>query len=379
MIKANTRFIGKPFNKKPKYIIQGEFSMKKNLSVIEKKIKELEELETKSIFDFDIALKRGRELDKQILNQYEEIWQYVVDVCKKEGIKTKKEFNKAHPIFKGGLNSFMQEYLDRLSYNSEMDDKYIEPEIKFIEEVLSLIDLEEHMKKEYEIILIRDLHYIKQTERAEKLLKQWIKDYPDDSEGYNLQCEWELEKKRPSYSKIGKILDEVSKKGLQGIDEDIYHNIISHYDDIDDQEKVEHFIELYEEQEGTLEYISDLFEDDIDEEYEKAMEEEKQATLEELKILADDKIKKNKTIEQYIKEKDEKAVYQLVGPHIIFKEQEEIQEISKDTKKYLIENYLDVMKENIEYFPQTAIEELIKFPDSGILKINLGNPYTIRS
>lgn len=124
------------------------------------------------------------------------------------------------------------------------------------------------------------------------------------------------------------------------------------------------------------EYYSDYDYEDFDdfEDYENFEEyevQQKEAIIEEIKEIANDKVEQNKTYEQYVQEKrNEDELLPFLGPQIIIKTSEEINQIKKDLKKYIIEKQEEILKENMIYMPDSVIQEIANAPKNGIIEID---------
>lgn len=123
----------------------------------------------------------------------------------------------------------------------------------------------------------------------------------------------------------------------------------------------------------------DIFEEEYDEDFysecdkyydfEELEEQSKQETIEEIKKIANDKIDKQKTYEQYINERKEEEIIPFLGPCVITYTQEEIEKTKKDLKKYIIENQKEILKNNMIYMTNDNIKEIEKIPEDGIIEI----------
>lgn len=123
----------------------------------------------------------------------------------------------------------------------------------------------------------------------------------------------------------------------------------------------------------------DIFEEEYDEDFysecdkyydfEELEEQSKQEIIEEIKKIANDKIDKQKTYEQYINERKEEEIIPFLGPCVITYTQEEIEETKKDLKKYIIENQKEILKNNMIYMTNDNIKEIEKIPEDGIIEI----------
>ena len=123
----------------------------------------------------------------------------------------------------------------------------------------------------------------------------------------------------------------------------------------------------------------DIFEEEYDEDFysecdkyydfEELEEQSKQEIIEEIKKIANDKIDKQKTYEQYINERKEEEIIPFLGPCVITYTQEEIEKTKKDLKKYIIENQKEILKNNMIYMTNDNIKEIEKIPEDGIIEI----------
>lgn len=140
----------------------------------------------------------------------------------------------------------------------------------------------------------------------------------------------------------------------------------------EDKEEFEEF-EDFDEYDDFLDDDFDLEEDydDFDfEDLEEYEQQERQAIIEEVKEIANDKVEKNKVFEQYVEEKDEERLLPFLGPHVVTKKPEEIEKISENLKKYIIENQKEILRENIKYMPDSIIEEIQNVSENGIVEID---------
>lgn len=134
--------------------------------------------------------------------------------------------------------------------------------------------------------------------------------------------------------------------------------------DFETDEEIEDYEEDYDE------YYDDCDFEDF-KNFEEFELQQKETIIEEIKEIADDKVEKNKTYEQYVEEKrNEDELLPFLGPQIITKTSEEIEKTKKDLKKYLIENQKEMLKENMIYMPDSVIKAIKDAPQNGIIEIN---------
>ena len=326
------------------------------------KIKELRELCYEETED-----EKLYELNKKMVEIYEEIFKEILDISKQNKIKELEEIDKRIPAFKFGLEHFVDSYLSVSNWSN--DKKAIEKETKILKELIDLFDFEEESKKEYELIIIRDLYVVGKKEKAEEILEKWIKEHPEEGEGYQIKCEWELDKNEPDMEKIAKILEEADNNGTFIFDEYIYDNVIEYYEDLGNDKKAEYFESLLEKMEDE----EDDFYDEIDKnlDLEDIFEDEKKELIEEFEKSGNDKISKSKKFKDYVEEKEGIELIAFLGIQSVTKSDEELGSILEEPKKYITENYEEILKENIKYMPQYVIELIKETDSSGLIEKDL--------
>ena len=237
-----------------------------------------------------------------------------------------------------------------------------------MEELINLFDFEEESNKEYELIIIRDLYVVGKKEKAEEILEKWIKEHPEEGDGYQIKCEWELDKNEPDMEKIAKILEEADDNGTFIFDEYIYDNVIEYYKDLGNDKKAEYFESLLEKMNE-----EDDFYDEIDEniDLEDIFEDEKKELIEEFEKSGNDKISKSKKFKDYVEEKEGIELIAFLGIQSVTKSDEELGSILEEPKKYITENYEEILKENIKYMPQYVIELIKETDSSGLVEKDL--------
>lgn len=346
--------------------------MEEKIKEMREKVKELEKI--LEISYEDIELEPPTPLDRELITKYQELWSDILEICKKEKIKTMNKFDDKYPIFEDGLENFVENYSSHLDYCGQMDNALIEFEIKMLQEEMKQFKIEENTKKENELLIIRDKYIIGQKGEAEENLKEFIKKYPSEPEAYEIKCTWELDKKKPDMEKIAKILDEAEENETFVPDTDIYEMVIEHFKEIGNDELADYYESLLDFSENDLyDYNENEFfdEDFWDEDFIDEEMEEKRELLEELKEIMNDKVEKNKTFEQYIDEKSDDELVIFLGPSMAMETQEKLSEIQNNLREYVLENYNELIKKNLIYMPKTTIEEISKIPSNGIIELNV--------
>lgn len=341
-----------------------EEAIKKINKEIEQKIEKINELRELSYEETEDKKLYG--LNKKMLEIYEEIFEEILNISKQNQIKELEEIDKKIPAFKFGLEHFVDSYLSVTNWSN--DKKAIEKETKILKELIDLFDFEEESKKEYELIIIRDLYVVGKKEKAEEILEKWIKEHPEEGDGYQIKCEWELDKNEPDMERVAKILEEADNNGIVIFDEDIYDNVIEYYKDLGNDKKAEYFESLLEKMNE-----EDDFYDEIDEniDLEDIFEDEKKELIEEFEKSGNDKISKSKKFKDYVEEKEGIELIAFLGIQSVTKSDEELGSILEEPKKYITENYEEILKENIKYMPQYVIELIKETDSSGLIEKDL--------
>ena len=151
------------------------------------------------------------------------------------------------------------------------------------------------------------------------------------------------------------------KKQKSNKDENLDYNFEEDFNDYD-----------FEDDEDYSDYDYEDFDDFEDyENFEEYELQQRETIIEEIKEIANDKVEQNKTYEQYVQEKrNEDELLPFLGPQIITKTSEEINQIKKDLKKYIIENQEEILRENMIYMQDSVIQEIKNAPKNGIIEID---------
>ena len=333
----------------------------KSNQTLDEKFKELEKL-NKSFYGENDDNKL-EELNKKIVAKYEEILKQLLKTCKENQIKKLEEVDSKFPVLKFGLEHFVDSYLSFTDWIIE--EETIKQEIKILKELVELFDFEEVSIQEYKLIIIKDLHLIGKEKDAEKELDKFLKSYPEEGDGYEIKCHWELEKTNPDMEKVAKFLEQADNKDTSVEDEVIYEEVIQYYNDLGNDERAEYFKELLENKQ------EEFYDIDEDSEYEDVFKNDKKELIEEFEKLADDKIAKNKKFEDYVEEKEGIELIAFLGTKAVTESSEKLEKIFKEPKNYILENYEEILKENIKYLPEYVIELIKETDSSGIIEKDL--------
>ena len=349
------------------------------LEELKKEVKKLYSLEEKLTDDFEIDYPTKLSLEVQ--KQYEKIFNKVLEICKKEKIKDYEVFDKKYNIFEEGLEDFIEnikEFFIIYSGDSKDDAK---KELDVFQKILNQFNINKKEKQDLKLYILNDTRYIGDENKAEELLQDFIKKYPKNEEGYNTKCNWELEKKKPDMEKVVDIIMESKENEALVDDEDIYESVINYYKKKGDKKKEKQFKQMLQDIKEKQYFDedmfdeSDIFEDDFSYDDEIDGEELDDLIIEEIREVADDKVSKNKTFEDYIKGMSDIKKFNFLGPQAVFMKENERNQVINNVSEYISKNYKTILKENLKYMPKDLIEFLKTVPDSGIKEIGLKNKF----
>lgn len=349
------------------------------LEELKKEVKKLYSLEEKLTDDFEIDYPTKLSLEVQ--KQYEKIFNKVLEICKKEKIKDYEVFDKKYNIFEEGLEDFIEnikEFFIIYSGDSKDDAK---KELDVFQKILNQFNINKKEKQDLKLYILNDTRYIGDENKAEELLQDFIKKYPKNEEGYNTKCNWELEKKKLDMEKVVDIIMESKENEALVDDEDIYESVINYYKKKGDKKKEKQFKQMLQDIKEKQYFDedmfdeSDIFEDDFSYDDEIDGEELDDLIIEEIREVADDKVSKNKTFEDYIKGMSDIKKFNFLGPQAVFMKENERNQVINNVSEYISKNYKTILKENLKYMPKDLIEFLKTVPDSGIKEIGLKNKF----
>ena len=286
-----------------------------------------------------------------------------------------EEFDDEYEIFEDGLESLIMDFEDVLDNCTQLDSSYYNREIDILQKILKQFELEDGAKQEIQLQTIRDTYLMGNTKEAEDKIDKFIKKNPSVGEGYEVKCNFELKKKRPDMEKVAEILDEADENGTFVPDEEIYDKVIEYYNEIGNIEMEEYYASLQDMAEEEL-YDEDFYNEfDEDDEFDiediEDMEEEKEEEfLNEISKIYTDNVKKDKKFEEYLDEDIENSLL-LFGPQILMGFYCDKKEIKKDPKKFVLENYKNILKNNIKYLDEQRIKTIKELPNKNYVEIKL--------
>ena len=191
-----------------------------------------------------------------------------------------------------------------------------------------------------------------------------IKNYPEEAEGFEVQCEWELEKENPNMEKVAEILDEAEENDVYVSDEEIYEKVIDYYKEIGNEEASNYYTSL-------LEFAN---EKEIEETYEELQEEMLEEILEELEQIANDKVQKNKKYEEYIKDKKFEELVSFFAPGSIALANEgnnPIEIPKNEINQYILDNREEILRNNLSYVPEKVWETLEEMKETSWIEMEV--------
>lgn len=225
--------------------------------------------------------KKFIQKEKEMLSLYEEIFDIIFEECKKNNIKNEEEFSTKFPNIYINLDNFIYEYVEQFYIVIEYDKSYSPKLIALLDKLINHFEFEDECALLYKLSLARGKYEIGSEKEVMKILEDCVKEYPkysdviDDGEGFD---------------------------DLLNYDEEMF---------IDEYQKLK---ELEKKEYGTM--IKDF-----------------------LKEVFLDKVKKKKTYEQYLDEREPNYSKYTSLFCVDNKIQEEI-----NSKEFLLENKQEIIK-----------------------------------
>ena len=338
---------------------------------LEKEIAHLTYLQSQYIKEYDANNKNKiSKLKNEIISTHQNVFNDILEICHKKNIKTFLKFDEQYPIQEFYLESFIYDYLDILSDYVSSDSSLVDLENQTISTILNDFLLDDKIKQDFEIMLIKNKYSFEDKKQANLELVNFMKKYPQNSDSYETLCEWEYNKKNHNFKKIGQFLEDAYTNSCYVYNEKYYIKVIEYYYDLQDEINANKFVNMLHNMQIQLE---DDFNDLNNEDYEPFDDDINSSSN--FKNIANDYIEKGKRIEQYILEKNEDELTFFLGPQFAFAGVEKFSELGdKGIKKYVLNNYLSLIKSDLYYLPRNQIDILQNFPDDGILEINIYSP-----
>ena len=140
--------------------------MEEKLNEMKQKIKKVDKLF--NVWDMKIEIDEITSVDEKLLKQLEEVWEDVLEICQNEKINDMDKFDKKYPIFKYGLDEFIQDYSDVLGNAVDISDEFLDEEIKLLTQVNENFILDKQTKNDNELLIIRDNYLLGNQKEAEK-------------------------------------------------------------------------------------------------------------------------------------------------------------------------------------------------------------------
>lgn len=364
-----------------------------NIKKLNKIFNEIDRLEIESIEDIEDG--GITKLDEQILSKYKELFDEIYPYCVKEKITNFFDFDIIEELEFDAF-SVIDGYIDNLDYACQYDEKYLEQRADVIKKVLKQFKLEKEDEEQYKIELADSIYYTEDKEKAQKMIKEILKKNPKNYFAYETQYKWEKDEPNTNYEKLDQIITKAEEKGFRVAEMETYEEMIKFYQEKGNEEKTEFYKKLFQEDWNELkEGHREIFDEELFDEYdlydeeddifnenkmfgnieqihnminEQEQEELKEA-IKEVRNQIKDKVQKDKTFEQYLKEKTEEELKAITT---MYSKKSEEKEVKKDVKS-ILQNRKELFKANIETMTTAQIEALKKLLKTGYKEIKIAN------
>lgn len=364
-----------------------------NIKKLNKIFNEIDRLEIESIEDIEDG--GITKLDEQILSKYKELFDEIYPYCVKEKITNFFDFDIIEELEFDAF-SVIDGYIDNLDYACQYDEKYLEQRADVIKKVLKQFKLEKEDEEQYKIELADSIYYTEDKEKAQKMIKEILKKNPKSYFAYETQYKWEKDEPNTNYEKLDQIITKAEEKGFRVAEMETCEEMIKFYQEKGNEEKTEFYKKLFQEYWNELkEGHREIFDEELFDEYdlydeeddifnenkmfgnieqihnminEQEQEELKEA-IKEVRNQIKDKVQKDKTFEQYLKEKTEEELKAITT---MYSKKSEEKEVKKDVKS-ILQNRKELFKANIETMTTAQIEALKKLLKTGYKEIKIAN------
>ena len=296
-----------------------------NIKKLNKIFDEIDRLELKSMEDFE-GEGGITKLDEQLLSNYKEVFDEIYPFCVKENITEYIDFDMIDELDFDAFSA-IDGYIEILDYACQYDEKYLKQRADVIRKVLKQFELEKDDEEQYRIELADSIYYTEDKEKAQKMIEEILKKYPNSYFAYETLYKWENDEVKKAYEKLDQIITKAFEKDFRIAEMDTYEEMIRYYQEKGDEEKTEFYKKLFQEDWNDLkEGHKELFDEELFDEYDlyddeddifeensmfgsieqihnmiNEQEEEKlKQAIKSSKNQIKDKIQKDKTFEQYL-------------------------------------------------------------------------------
>ena len=231
--------------------VEDNCKIEKTLEPIEECIKEFgndEELDIRKIeIYYEYALL---DYDEEIheFEIYQKLWQLVREFIKSYNISTESEYNE-----KKGTQYYFSRILNIMEmFYKEEKMSYIKEREEFLTEALETIELGEDSKELIISALTENYCDKNQEKEAIKLIDEFIKEFPNNTNAVIAKANIYVNKENPEYEKSINILEQALSNNQNYSKYSLYSQIALLYDKCENEEKANEYEELakqYEDEE----------------------------------------------------------------------------------------------------------------------------------
>lgn len=362
---------------------------KMNVKNLNKIYNEIDRLEIESIEDIEGG--GITKLDEHIISKYKELFDEIYQYCVKEKITDFFDFDMIEEL-EFDTFSVIDGYIEILDYACEYDEKYLKQRADVIKKVLKQFELEKEDEEQYKIELADSIYYTENKEKAKKMIEDILKENPECYFAYETQYKWEKNETDTDYEKLDQIITRAEEKGYRVAGIDTYEKLIRFYEEKGNEEKIEFYKQLFQDDWNDLKEVNmtqfdedmfdgfdlfrdedEIFDDDnileklgkMNEMINKQEEEKLKEAIKEVKKEVKDKVQKDKTFEQYLKEKTKEDLIVITTMYYKkYKEKERKEDVNN-----ILKNRKEIFKASIEIMTTEQVEALKQLLKKGYKEI----------
>lgn len=184
------------------------------------------------------------EMIKKELKELRRAWFFVSDICRKENIKTIKEYDEKYEGY-NILSNWIQEY-DNLLYESNQED-YLVDRVNMCKEAKEIFDLDGYWDEHFTRSLANSYYRLGERKQAEELITEYLQKDSAWGFGYIEMADWYLDFEEKDYEKARDILEKALENENLKDKEVLYERLIDIFDKLGNNEMSKYYDEKWKE------------------------------------------------------------------------------------------------------------------------------------
>lgn len=168
----------------------------------------------------------------------------VSDICRKEKIKTIKEYDEKYEGY-NILSNWIQEY-DNLLYESNQED-YLVDRVNMCKEAKEIFDLDGYWDEHFTRSLANSYYRLGERKQAEELITEYLQKDSAWGFGYIEMADWYLDFEEKDYEKARDILEKALENENLRDKEVLYERLVDIFDKLGNKEMSKYYDDKWNE------------------------------------------------------------------------------------------------------------------------------------